>query len=502
MAQQKKRIRMRGVKHTSKRLEEDLLDKSRILSDNPGILRPHCAGNCRKCAFDKPFKQIDGLHKIKDNPEALIKEASRFGGDDIVRAYAGTVSLAAAGSVPLLASGKLGGETVSYAVRGTVHATKLIGCQYYDDPKRRLLLYSDHVKKHKLHLYSFGEGLVCSDDPNMPEDYLYDTFWETPYEFPDDGISCGHDASAILEIHIKSLNQTVSICENCARDVSTLMYIVSRLAAVDPMDDIEVRVRHKYHSAGEKDVEIITGDKLKDYMVGKVTDANIVSAVKRSKIGDLKEGSSSTYIIGTRNYGSDLEQFISALEGDPRDIDALRKFLSSNNRAVVIKTAKASEALAMLWEADWKGIITAHTDARTADSMGDVSRGQPGVVLADAYNRFLSADVVASLPEFKRPGPITQLADKLAKSAKVGGSAMVIETAGKLPLKDNRSRSVAAAFMIATGAEPALKLSHDEMDLAQYLAPFAKSVIAAGGDKYRDAMNTLLVASGSTEKLS
>ena len=72
---QKKRLRMRGVKHTSKRLEEDLLDKSRILADNPGILRPQCAGHCRKCAFDKPFKQIDGLHKIKGDPDALIKEA-------------------------------------------------------------------------------------------------------------------------------------------------------------------------------------------------------------------------------------------------------------------------------------------------------------------------------------------------------------------------------------------------------------------------------------------
>ena len=118
----KKRLRMRGVKHTSKRLEDELLERSRTLADDPGILRPQCAGNCRKCVFDKPFKHIDGLQKIRNDPEALIKEASRLGGDDIVRAYAGTISLAASGSVPMLASGKLGGETVAYAVRGTVNA--------------------------------------------------------------------------------------------------------------------------------------------------------------------------------------------------------------------------------------------------------------------------------------------------------------------------------------------------------------------------------------------
>ncbi len=499
---QKKRLRMRGVKHTSKRLEEDLLDKSRILADNPGILRPQCAGHCRKCAFDKPFKQIDGLHKIKGDPDALIKEASRFGGDDIVRAYAGTISLAAAGSVPLLASGKLGGETVSYAVRGTVNATKLIGCQYYDDPKKRLMLYSDVVKKNKLHLYSFGESLVCSDEPNMPEDYLYDTFWETPYEFADDEISCGHEASAVLEIHVNSLDRTVSICENCAKDTSTLAFIVSRLAAVDPLDDIEVRVRHKYHSAGESDIEKISGDRLKEYMLGKVTDVNVIASVKRARLGSLKEGASSTYIIGTRNYGDDLEGFMSALEGEPRDLEALRKFLSSNSKAVVIKTPKASEALAALWASDWKDIITTFTDRKTADLLGDMSKGQPGIVLANAYSVFVSADVVASLPEFKRPGPVTQLSDKLAKAAKVGGSSMVEETMAKLSLKDSKSRSIAAAFILATGAEPSIKLSRDERDMAEYLVQFAKNIIAAGGDGYRDAMNTLLIASGASEKVS
>ncbi len=499
---QKKRVRMKGVKHSSKRLEDEMLDKARALADDPGILRPHCAGNCRKCAFDKPFKQIDGLHKIKNDPDALVKEASRFGGDDIVRAYAGTISLAAAGSVPLLASGKLGGETVSYAVRGTVGATKLIGCQYYDDPKRRLLLYSDYVKKHKLHLYSFGDTLVCADDPNMPEDYLFDTFWETPYEFPDDGLSCGHDSSAALEIHVKSADRTISICESCARNISTLAFVVSRLAAVDPLDDIEVGVRHKFHSAGEDDIERIAGDRLKDYMSGKVTDVNIIDAVKRSKLGDLKGGSSATYVVGTKNYGSDLERFLSDLEGGRKEIEALERFLSSNSRAVVIKTAKSSEALAALWQTDARGIVEAFTDRATAEKLGDLARKQPGAAIEEAYGIFLSADVVASLPTLNRPGPVTQLADSLAKAAKVGGGPMVAETVSKASLKNNAMRSMAAAFMLAMGDEPSLKLSREERDLAEYLAPFARKVVESPGQAYLGSMSTLLVASGANEKVS
>ncbi len=497
----KRRLRMRGVKHTSKRLEDDLLDRARTLADDPGLLRPKCAGDCRKCAFDKPFRNIDSLQKIRGNKDALVKEASRLGGDDIVRAYAGTISLAAEGSIPLLASGTLGGEKVSYAVRGTVGAPYLIGCQYYDDPRKRLLLYNGVVKKNKLHLYSFGEDLVCSDRPNMPEDYLYDTFWETPYEFPEDGLDCGHATSAVLEIRVKSLDETVRICDGCAKDVSTLMFIVSRLAAVDPLDDISVAVRHKYHAPGESDLEVIDGNRLKEYMVGKVTDSALVSSVKRSKMGNLKGGDKAAYIIGTRNYGSDLDGFIADLSGDERGKASLKRFLEENPRAVILKGNKLSEAYSVLWEADWKDLIAAHTDRRTADAMGDVSRGQPMTVLADAYNIYVSADVVASLPEFRKPGPITTVADKLAKASKVGGGNMVLETISKTPLKDGKSRVVAAAFAIAAGAEVPVKLSAEELDFAQYLVPFVRNVVGAQGDKYRDAMNTLLTASSSNEKV-
>ncbi len=491
------------MKHTSKRLEDELIDRSKQLADNPGLLRPACAGNCRKCAFDKPFKSIDGLRKIIDNPDALIKEASRFGGDDLVRAYAGTVSLSAAGSIPLLATAKLpGGETVSYAIRGSVKADKQIGCQYFNDPKLRMFLYNDMIKKNKLHLYSFGEDVVCSDKPNMPEEYLQDTFWESPYEFPNDGFSCGHDASVVLEVRVKSLDTKISICENCAKNVSSLAYVVSRLSAVDPLDDIEVRVRHKYHKPGEKDYEVVEGDTLKKYMVGALTDASLLASVKRSKMGDLKDSDTAAYIIGTKNYGDDLEEFLSALSGDDHEMDALKKFLPSNPRAIVVKNGKASEALNAIWENDWKGIISAYTDDATAESMGDVSRNQPLPSLISAYDKFKTAGVRAALPEFKKPGPITAVADRLAKAYKAGGAELLKESIETRGLKNGKVRTVEASFLMACGVtDVPFKLTPSEKDLAEYLKPFAKNLIDADGTRYAEAMNTFLIASASGEKV-
>lgn len=498
----KKRVRMRGIKHSSKRLEDDLLDRSRTLASNPGILRPQCAGNCRKCVFDKPFKNIDGLQKILGNPDALIKEASKFGGDDLVRAYAGTVSLAAAGSVPILASAKLGGEVVSYAVRGTVGSDKLIGCQYYNDPKIRLLLYRNYVSKNKLHMYSFGDDLVCSDSANMPDDYLYDTFWETPYEFPDDGLSCGHSGSANLEIEVASNKEKISICDSCAKDVSTLQYVVSRLAAVDPLDDIKVRVRHRYHAPGEKDTVDITGEDLKKYMLGATTDRSLIDSVKRSRMGDLRGGSVSTYVIGSKNYGDDLEQFLKDVTGEESEISTLRKFLSENPRGIIVKTGKSSEILSALWEADWKGIVTAHTDARTADAIGDVSRNNPQSVLATAHNIFISADVVDSLPVFNKMGTVTTVADTFAKAGKVGGADLIKKTCQTTSLKDGKCRAVVCAMTLACGgSELPVKLSKEEREFCDFLVPFAKQVLDSKGDKYRDSMNTLLTACSCGEKV-
>jgi len=225
----KKRLRMRGVKQAPKRLEEEILDRSRRIANNPGLLRPLCAGNCRKCVFDKEFKNIDTVARYKDDAETLLKLASK-GSDDLAKAYAGTISLSAAGKIPLLATATIAGEKVAFAVRGSVGNDKLIGCQYYDDPKLRLLYYNSFIKRNKLHLYSFEDGLVCSDRPNMPEDYLYEAFWETPYEFKDDGLVCGHSGALALDIKIKSLDEHIRICEDCAKDVSTIQYLSSDYA--------------------------------------------------------------------------------------------------------------------------------------------------------------------------------------------------------------------------------------------------------------------------------
>ncbi len=502
MAEKKKHLRMRGVKQASKRLEDDVLGRSKDLAENPGLLRPMCAGNCRKCVFDKIFKDIDKINRYKDDDQTLIKLASK-GFDSMAKAYAGTISLNAAGKVPLLATAVIGGERVPYAVRGSVAVPLLIGCQHYDDPKLRLLYYNALIKKEGLYLYSFGENTVCSDKPNMPEDYLYDTWWETPYKFPDDDVDCGHEGTVSLSIRVKSNGITIHICEDCAKDVSTLTYLVSRLCAEDPLDDFEVSVEHKYHSEKESGTVSITGNDLKEYMVGRMTDRMLIEKVKREKMGELSKSGGLTLIIGERNYGSDLDGFVGDLEGPEGEKAALAKFLRSNPRAVVLRNGKTSEATAHLWESDWKGIIAAYTSDSFAERYSERPRSSFSIVLDEARRTFVSQDVVNSLPVFHKAGPMTKLADDLAKAAKVGGMDMLRETLSKSTLRDSKSKALAASFVFALDKDgkTGLNLTPDDLDFAQFLVPFARKVLDADGKTYRGEMNTLLMACSSGESV-
>ena len=503
MAAGKKHIRMRGVKQASKRLEDDILGRSKDIADNPSLLRPMCAGGCKKCVFDKIFKDIDKVAEHKNDESVCLKYASKGFFEDMAKAYAGTISLSAAGKIPLLATATLAGEKVPYAVRGSVNPALLIGCQHYDDPKIRLLYYNTLIKKHRLHLYSFADGLVCSDVPNMPEDYLYEAWWDTPYKFPNDEIDCGHKGAVSLNIRIKSLDATIHICEDCAKDVPTLAYLVSKECAADVLDDFEVTVEHKYHSENESGTVRIEGDELNQYLAGKLNDRSLVDKVKRERLGLLSQSNQMTLIIGDRNYGSNLSEFIKDLEG-PEDVKAcLTNLLNDKPMAVVLRNGKTSEAISLLWDDNWKAIIGAYTSKDFAENYREKPRASPSSVLEEAHKAFISRDVVNSLPVFNKPGYMTKLADSLAKAAKVGGFPMLHETALASTVKDSKSRALVAAFVFLYDdkADLHFTLTSEDLDFIEFLKPFVKKVIDADGKTYRDDMNTLLMASSSGESV-
>ncbi|MDR0198925.1 MAG: hypothetical protein LBI08_04205 [Methanomassiliicoccaceae archaeon] len=496
-----KKGRFRGARHAPKRLEGEFMAMAKALSDDPGLLRPKCAGNCRRCHFDGTFDDIARLDKFKGSAEALNK-ASQRGSDDIVKAYAGTISIYASGNVPCLASAKLAGEDVPFILRGSVGNDKLIGLQYYDDPQKRLLLYNNFSKKKKLYMYSLNDGLVCSDKANMPQDYMLDMFYETPYDF-DSETDCKHATDGALIIRSRSLNERIRICSDCAADVSTLQYLISRMIAIDPLDDFDVSVEHRYHASKEGDADKITGDILKQYAFGKITDRGIVDLTLRGKRKDLTSSGVSAYMIGQKHYGADLNAFVNDLKGTDKEKEILRTYLTRNKKAMILKTERMSEALASLWAAAARELLVIASSEEVVNKMGDLSKLPPMQAIEDAVFGQMSLSVSAKVPELRGLGTIGRLADKFARSMKAGGIPLLKKDIGAASLKDSRSKSLARAFILSAQMKDEFtwKWSAEEEGLAQFLRQFVDRLIAAEGKEYVAAMENLLTASGSGERL-
>ena len=92
-------VRFRGVKATPKTLEKDLLGKASRLASDPSLLIPKCEQQCRRCGYDKLLKKMEKVAHYKDDADTLQDLATR--GDQLVRAYAATISLAASGKIPV-----------------------------------------------------------------------------------------------------------------------------------------------------------------------------------------------------------------------------------------------------------------------------------------------------------------------------------------------------------------------------------------------------------------
>ncbi len=290
-----KRFRLRGVKSTPKTLEKDLLDNARRLAENPSQLIPKQVGEeCRRCKWPKLEKKLAKVQRFKDDQDKLVKLASK--GDQLVRAYAATISLAAAGKVPYLSSAQLPVGEVSYATRGVVDKEKLIALQHFDDPDLRLLAYWEMARDKDLHIYSTEKGLYCSaTGPSAPEEYVNELLSNLDYELKEG--SCPHPNNTMLVIGWVSPKRQVKVCRECAGKGNIITDLSARIAAPDHTDDFNVSVQVRFHCnepdpgncQSEKDITL-SKDLNSRYMKGELSDQEfLVQAVDRAS-GQPKGG--------------------------------------------------------------------------------------------------------------------------------------------------------------------------------------------------------------------
>lgn len=502
-----RRVRFRGVKATPKGLEKDLLDKSRRLAQEPSLMLPKCEQTCRRCPFDKLLKKMEKVQRYGDDADALIGMASH--GDQLVRAYAATISLAASGKIPFLTAKELPVGTVSFAVRGKVDQEKLIGVQYFDDPDLRLLAYWDIARDDDLHIYSEEAGLKCADTPKAPKAFVQETLANAPYELSTDG-SCGHpNAPLSLVLDWKSASVRITICSECASDVNLLHSMTSRIAARDPTDDFAVEVRYSprcvAHSECPTKSPFSMSMELKSaYRKGTIDDAMLINRFLVERKEALRRTSGELYILGNDCYGRDKESLIKALKGSEGEIAAIAGLVRSKPMVILSSSDQTAKVVADLWAEAKEGLLN---QVATPDIWKGLQASQsnmpPGQMVQEAYRLQRCKGILDKLPQYSSRGAIGALADDLARAYKSSGKSGLLQTIDKDKPKEHRGKAVVYGFLSAVGEADSRgwQFTTEEKDFGKYLTEFAKSMLEATGDAYHQALENMLTASGSGESL-
>lgn len=210
--QKKTRARMRGTKQaneaTAKKLEREL---GRFL-ENPRSHLPamEFTGKLRWGRTDPVTKTLNEIEKIikkKNDLKWLSKRMMAKRGDDVAKAFAGSLHAAHDDQFSMVGqfnSGSFGSG--SYVRRGDGKLGYLAGIQNYANLTLRMLPWEDHARRG-MHFFSWEGGFVCTGPkPNPPKDWLGDVLKRSRFELTLTEIDGRHvwtteglDANDVLE---------------------------------------------------------------------------------------------------------------------------------------------------------------------------------------------------------------------------------------------------------------------------------------------------------------
>ena len=521
--------RKSSVRTPAKTMERELIHRAEQLAKDPSKALPSIVSPCPKDPFAKVLKKMEVVSKYAGDEKRLEKMAGR--GDPIVRAYAGTLMLAAAGKAPYLASLKLPQGEVFYAVRGKVAKEKLVGMQWFDHPIYRLLLFLDlAVKRPYYHFYSTRDVLYCScKEPRPPKDYVDFAMQQPKVNLSqvEEGIwSCPHvEKEALkagkpiegtyLRIEWMSGKQVLGLCKRCARSSrgSTLGSISSHMAVPKLEDDFDVKVLHRLE--GSDDCPLwdklsklpLVNEDLEDYMKGAVDDTGIIDRHLRNVDEALRDHKGPHFILEDRSYCDDASAFVDAL--NPRDEErlALEAVLPELDHPLILERATPAKVLGELWENHGEAMLGAVVagDEELLERYIDHPdvQSSPSLVLKRALVDHRKRTIISRLPKYGKLTLVARFADKVARAYRTEGTDGALKAVEKERGSDKRIKPVAYAFLLTLGKEASKKWQYDntEIDFATFLQDKAKDLLDAEPEEYHGALQALLSATGSTERI-
>ncbi len=508
----KKMRRVRTFARTAtKTQEKNLIENAKILRENPYVILPKCIDDSCEKYFIKIKKRLEKIHRFKDDDEKLEKLSNKKG---LEGALAGTLILAISEKAPYLGVFKFPTGDITYAQRGKAEKEKLIAVQHFNDPVFRLLGIKDIAFKKRLHVYSWGKEFICTGQTaHPPKEFVDFTIGKLDLPYKNNICYCSHvDPEKVkekkllkkyyLRINWKSAGTVIAICKDCTKLTKNTMFNISKyMLAPDLSDDFEIDVvaeviKQKDSTSQQETLY------LEEYLSGKLTDQEFIKKNLKSQEEQVKQSDEKVLVLDGVSYGSDVGGFIDKLKPKKYERDALEYILEQIDEPFVVSDVTSNRILEMYWDEYAKDFIESIIDdKKMADSFFKLD-DTPSDILSTIFAYKDRQKVLSQLPYFKSLPPLATFADNIARTYRTFGKKNALGEIKKRP-DTPKGRSVAYAFLLVfkKGKDTKWKYSKDEIEYGEFLTDYAKSLIDVEPKKYTKALQDLLTACGSNEKI-
>lgn len=516
MPKKKKMPRLRvKARIASKVMEKDLIEKARMLRDDPELILPDCANDCRSCPFKRTRARIQKISRFKDDPVKLAKFARR--GDRLARAYAATIGLAHEEKTPYLATAKYPAGTIAFAVRGKTNREKLIGVQYFDSPKWRVLSVTDLVKKKGLHFYSYGDDFVCTGrEARPPEEYVRLAAESVGATRAEAGsFACPHSPASAnhVEFNWVSAGKKVLLCDQCAvKAKNTLVRLAEGMAVPRVLNEFDIAVRRIFErAAGETTCDEvfdrqIEQDLLERYSSGQIGDKELIEQHLQSVRESIRKVPRRLYIRGDRCYGEDLEAFVRDMTGDELERKALLGLLQGVSHPVYVEQGDSvNKLLTTFWSVRGEDALKAVVPEDIARKYfeDDISAKSPLKAIRLAAKESERSAVFSEIPTYSSLSQYGRFVDEVVRAYKSGGSAAAVSILDDEKSADHRIRSIACGMYLALGVKTkSWKFTDEEKEFGKHLERLAKELLETKGlDAHHEAFSKLLREAGCPDDI-
>lgn len=507
--------RMRRVRTftrtATKSQEKNLIENAKKLRDDPFIILPECTeDNCKKY-FVKIRRRLEKISRFKDDADKLEKLSNKKG---LESAFAGTLSLAISGKAPYLGVVKFPIGDITYAQRGKAEKEKLIAVQRFDDPILRLLGIKDLAFKKGLYVYSWNKGFVCTGvKASPPKEFIDFIVNKLGFSYKNNVIFCNHVnpekaknkeflKKYYLRINWKSTGTIIAICENCTKSTKNTMFNISKYMLVpDLSNDFKVDVvaqvvKHKDPSLKQETKY------LQDYLSGKLTDYDFINKNVKNQEETVKQSEEKILVLNGVSYGSDVQGFVDALKPNKHEKLALEFILEKIEEPLVVSEVNSNKILEMYWDQNGKEFICSIIDDENmADSLFNLD-DTPSNILTMVFEYRNRQEILSQLPQYDSLPPLANFADNIARTYKTFGKKKALGEIKKR-LDNSKGRSLAYAFLLTfkKGEDTKWQYSKEEIEYGKFLKEYAKNLLDAKPKNYSKALQNLLTASGSDEKI-